>query len=397
MSILKKSLNVSRYKVVGLEPEGDFREFVGKSLQANAFRPIDNTCEELSIGWVHADNNKNMDFGDQSVFIRDQYVALTMRVDERKVPARVLRAKYEAAVEEYLAQHPGLKKPSKHVRDEIKEAVRQELLKQTIPVPTIIDAVWDTDSGMLMLFNVSKTGRDRFESLFKASFAGFRAVLYHPYALAEALVASTPLSECLAAANRASSESVLELIEANTWLGEDFFSWLLYQTANEASEYKVSVLGDFSADDGFVAYVGDRVKMVGASEGVLQKIAFSGPQYRFSEIRTALCEAKRVTESVICFEKQESYWQLKLDGQAMTFSGYKTPSVVLEKGDHVDERAEEQAAFYEKMQLLEQGIQLFESLFLEFLSVRLGAEWSVFGKALVEWAVGEASVEEAAA
>ncbi|MBE0501429.1 MAG: hypothetical protein IBX47_08305, partial [Desulfuromonadales bacterium] len=54
---------------------------------------------------------------------------------------------------------------------------------------------------------------------------------------------------------------------------------------------------------------------------------------------------------------------------------YMAPAVTLEKDDTTDPYAEREAVFYERMFLLETGLQLFNSLFATFLQQRLGGSW----------------------
>ena len=51
--------------------------------------------------------------------------------------------------------------------------------------------------------------------------------------------------------------------------------------------------------------------------------------------------------------------------------------------------SEREAAFYERMYLLEQGLQLFDSLFTAFLRERLGDAWGGRLKAISEWLEGK--------
>ena len=58
------------------------------------------------------------------------------------------------------------------------------------------------------------------------------------------------------------------------------------------------------------------------------------------------------------------------------FASYKAPTVTLEKDDIVDAAMERDALFFERMYLVEQGFQLFDSLLEAFLKQRLDVGWS---------------------
>jgi hypothetical protein len=100
----------------------------------------------------------------------------------------------------------------------------------------------------------------------------------------------------------------------------------------------------------------------------------AGPQDNFQEARTALANGKRIIEAGIFLEKEEHQWKLILKGERFFFASCKTPKVTVERNAAVDEGSGE-AAFYEKIFVLEQGLQLFESLYKSFLHIRISDKW----------------------
>lgn len=67
-------------------------------------------------------------------------------------------------------------------------------------------------------------------------------------------------------------------------------------------------------------------------------------------------------------------WRFNLNGQLFTFNSFKTPPVKIER-DGNDQLSEREAVFYERVYLLETGLQMFDSLLLTFLRLRLGGGW----------------------
>jgi hypothetical protein len=108
----------------------------------------------------------------------------------------------------------------------------------------------------------------------------------------------------------------------------------------------------------------------------VQKVTVAGPQDRYSEVRTALQQGKVINEAALIFEKREHLWKLTLKGESFHFASFKAPKVTLEKDNTVDETSEREALFYERMCLLEEGLQLFDTLFAVFLTARLGTGWN---------------------
>ncbi len=388
MGILSSTVAVCQFRVAGDLPSGDLYSYVAENLARQAFQPIDQGAAELSVGWVHLDDHRQMSFDTPTAFWRDHYVVFTLRRDQRKLPAALLKAYLQVAEHEYLAANPGFNRVPKQKREELKEAVRLNLLTKTLPVPSTWDAVWDTRTGIVTFTSLSAPIIELFEAQFKKTFEGARLVAIHPYSRAEGVVGEE-LKPSLEKANLATSDAAIDLIRSNQWLGWDFLLWLLHRTMTEASEYRVNQPGPSLADDPFVAYLNDRLVLMSVGDAGTQKITVAGPQDHFREAVTALAHGKRITESTIYLEQNENTWKLTLKGELCHFASFKAPKVAIEKGDHVDEGSEREAAFYERMYVVEQGLQFFDSLYAEFLKLRLGTGWGEEMARIEGWLAGE--------
>jgi hypothetical protein len=120
----------------------------------------------------------------------------------------------------------------------------------------------------------------------------------------------------------------------------------------------------------------------------VQKIAVTGPQDSFGEVVTALRAGKEIQEAVLYLEKAEHLWRLNLKGEVFAFASFKAPSVKPEKDALTDAASEQLSIFYERMAVLEEGLQLFDSLFATFLTARLGEGWGEMEAAIKEWLEG---------
>jgi hypothetical protein len=385
MGLLANTVSLCQFQVLGDLPTTALSTWVGEALAAHGFVPIDQGPEELSIGWVEIDDSKSSAFTEPQSYERDHYLCFALRRDQRRVPARLLRAHFEQAQADFLAANPGMQRINKQKKEELKEAVRGQLLSRTLPEPATFDAVWDTRRGLLSFTSLSPKVIELFENQFKQSFPGLRLVALHPFARAEQVLPEAQ-RPALASANQAGSSTVLDLIKDNQWLGRDFFLWLTYQTMNAASTYKVNQpTGPALAEEGFVAYLNDRLTLVGGSEQGVQKVTVAGPQDQFKEVRTALRSGKQITEAVLYLEQQENLWKLNLKGESFHFASFKAPAVKLEKDNRADAEHEKVAIFYERMHVLEGGLQLFDSLFSSFLSLRLGSQWGPTLSSIEAW------------
>lgn len=384
MGILANTVTIAHYEVNGSLPEGDLANWAQGRLSERGFQSIDNSRDEVSVGWVHVDDSQASDFSQEGDFRRDNWLAFSLRRDQRRVPAGLLRAHFDLACRAYHAQNPGLVRIAKAKREELKETVMGALLARTLPAPAVYDLVWDTRSGILTFTSTSPKVAEIFEAYFKQTFDGLSLTPLYPLRRAEGVVDPALLMK-LKESNRASHENLLEQVRDNLWVGEDFLLWLLYRTMNEGSEYVVSRPGPAAYGEVFVAYINDRILLQGESSGGSQKIAVSGPQDSFLEVRAALQGGKVIREGVICLEKGEDFWRFNLKGEIFSFGSFKGPSVRLEREDVADPQREREAVFYERMHIIDEGLQLFDSLLAVFLRERLGDGWGSLQERIDRW------------
>ena len=384
MGILFNTVSLCQFRVVGDQPKEDIYQWVSARLAKNGFRSIDQTIDQASSGWVHLDDSSGNSFNTPRAFWRDHYLAFTLRRDQRRVPSIIFRTYLKKAESEFLAAHPGMRRVPKQKREELSQAVLAALYAKTLPVPSTYDAVWDTRSGLVTFASLSSKSIELFENHFKNSFDGLRLLMLHPFSRAERVL-KDKVRPILLKANRAATGDALNLIQDNQWLGRDFLLWLTYQTTNQTSEYSINQAGPGGEGETFVAYLNDRLVLLGGGEGSVQKVSVVGSQEEFSEVRAALKSGKQITEATLYFEKEENQWKMTLRSLMFHFSSFKSPSIQIEKDNTVDEADEKEAAFYERMSLLEEGLQLFDSLYATFLEKRLGKTWADEEKSIRKW------------
>jgi hypothetical protein len=389
MGVYANTVSITQYTIAGDLPKNDqFPWFSGK-LSARGFQSIENSAEESSEGWTQVDHPDNAAFESPSDFWRDNYLVFSLRRDQRKVPAALLKSHTGREEGAFLAQNPNLRRAPKKKREEIKEQVQLRLLTKSLPVPSSVDVVWDQRNGVLTLFSLGTKVLERFEELFRKTFEGFSPVIVHPFARARMLVEGQTLDK-LEAANLAGSDAVAAQIRDNQWLGWDFLIWLLQRGVNGEGEFSVCRPGHLGSGERFSAWIDDRIQFQGGSEeGSIQKVSVSGSQDSYLEAISALKGGKRITSATIYMEKDENPWKLTLKGETFGFASLKCPQVRIEKDATVDQMSEREAVFYERMFLLEQGVQLFDSLFATFLNERLNDAWGTRLQAIQAWLDGK--------
>lgn len=181
MGLISGSGSLTRYQVEGALP-GNFMEEYPTRIGRYAFKNFDeNSLEERSTGWVNI-----MDIFDGRFmameYLKEPFIAMTFRVDERKVPQTALR-QYCLEAEEKVKELEKLEFLPKATRQEIKEHGRIQLLKRSIPVTKTYDMLWNITSGIVIFGGVNNRLGDEFSEFFLKTFDLHLSPLF-PYAIA---------------------------------------------------------------------------------------------------------------------------------------------------------------------------------------------------------------------
>ncbi len=184
MGLLSSSATFVRYSVVGDIPE-NFMDIASEQISRYAFKDIDDTYDEFSVGWVSILNMFDDVFAYAS-FVAGDHICLTMRVDERKVSPKVLK-KFCLKEEERIKKERQIPKVSRGQRIEIKENMEMLLMKRAVPVPATYDLVWNLAENTLLFFSTNQKAQTQLEDFFKDTF-GLLISLQIPYTTAERLL-----------------------------------------------------------------------------------------------------------------------------------------------------------------------------------------------------------------
>jgi hypothetical protein len=382
MGLLSNTVSITQFDVVGDFPAQDLAGWVGEQLRSNGFQSIENSADELSIGWVELDDFQSNDFASPDSWWRDNYVTFSMRRDQRRLPSALVKGDMQREQSRFLVENPTYNRVPKDKNEELKELVRSRLLTRVLPTPTLYDVVWNLTTQRLTFANLSTRAIDDMTELFQKSFSGLRLVIVHPIERARKVVPPS-LSAALSAVDQAADMAVAEQIQNNLWLGTEFMQWLMYRTTNGSASYAVSCAGPAASEETFSAFLDDKLLLIGSGNEGAQKVVVSGPQDNFAEVCVALCQGKEIAEATMHFEKLEHQWRLTLKGELFQFGSFKCPTVRIEKGAEIED--EQLSIFYERMYVLEEGLQLFDSLFGAFLAKRLSDDWSSECQRMAQW------------
>ncbi len=181
MGFIKGTAGYVRFAVEGELPENIW-DFIADRVVAFAFRDIDESYEEDSLGWVSVTNMFDTDFEFAS-YAAGNYVTLSMRLDERKVSAAIVK-KFVQKEEERIKKEKQIPKISRSMRVEIKERIQNELMRKALPMPSVFDLCWNLEDSTLLFFSTNKKAQALLEDLFKESF-GLSLIQQIPYLCGE--------------------------------------------------------------------------------------------------------------------------------------------------------------------------------------------------------------------
>ncbi len=184
MGFVKGTAAFVRFSVEGDLPENVW-DFIAERITQFAFKDIDDTYEEESLGWVSVTNMFDTDFNYAS-YAAGNYVTLSMRLDERKVSSAIVK-KFVAKEEERIKKEKEIPKISRSMRVEIKERIENELMRKALPMPSVFDLCWNLENSTLLFFSTNQKAQALLEDLFKDTF-GLNIMQQIPYVCGEHLL-----------------------------------------------------------------------------------------------------------------------------------------------------------------------------------------------------------------
>lgn len=170
MPLLKGSITAVRYTVEGSVPDG-FRDAYITALNDNAFRePLSPLHMEEVVGWCQVHNLLDVDFTDlNAAWLYNQYAVFSFRADKKTLPTRYFQAHLQKRVAAWCRENNRERAPSA-VRQELKELLQQELLRQCLPSVSTIDLLWSINDGWCLIEGAGGEPHDKVRKLFFRTF-----------------------------------------------------------------------------------------------------------------------------------------------------------------------------------------------------------------------------------
>ena len=168
MGLLTGGLSFRRFKIYTPLPEG-FRDLFLENITRYAFQEnLQHRSKEPLFGWTSIVNPDDIHF-DLNKVLYDRYLVLGLRVDKKAINGKLFQILLERRAQAVMAER-GLERLGKKHKEEIKEALEEELLGQTLPSVNTYDLAWDIHTGEVLVFATSDTVIEVFQGLFQDTF-----------------------------------------------------------------------------------------------------------------------------------------------------------------------------------------------------------------------------------
>src|SRR6185369_4148805 len=110
MGVYANTVSITQFAVTGELPKSEQFQWFSKKLADRGFQSIENSTEELAEGWTLVDKPDDASFDVPSDFWRDDFIVFSLRRDQRKIPAAVLKSHTGREEGAFLAQNPNLRR-----------------------------------------------------------------------------------------------------------------------------------------------------------------------------------------------------------------------------------------------------------------------------------------------
>ena len=193
MAFLKSSSSFTRFCITEPVPQALWSEIADR-LKQYAFRDIDETSDERSLGWVSFEDMLDTEWRDAPPH-KGAYLAFSLRLDTRRVPPAVLRKHTGLALkaEEARNREQGKKYIARERKKEIREQVELKLRVRTLPIPAEFNVIWNTVDNMVFFASTQGKMIEAFQEHFTKTF-NLDLDQLTPYGLATRLLGESGLA-----------------------------------------------------------------------------------------------------------------------------------------------------------------------------------------------------------
>jgi hypothetical protein len=148
------------------------------------------------------------------------------------------------------------------------------------------------------------------------------------------------------------------------FLGNEFLTWLWFMV----DEDKKKLLD--SHQDLADLTIGNRVVLRNTTHNRDEVVTIKGDGAGLEEGQTALKKGAVVTEINLVAKIGENEWRFNIKGESLNLSSVKTPETV-----RIETAEDVEGAVFEKIYLYDQAVKLLNSLYQQFVKLRVSPDW----------------------
>lgn len=368
MGFLASSCSFTRFRIIDPVPDELWAE-IPQLLKNGAFLDIDETAESQADGWVSFDDYLDTAWQAGPPQI-GAYIAFSLRVDTRRIPAGVLRKHLVLALKREKAENEknGKKFISRERRKELKELVQLSLRRRFLPVPGEFNVIWNTANNEIWFASTQEKMIELFVQRFLDTFK------LHIEQL-------TPPALALSMLGKEYEEVIHDADEVDESLdgilGQDFLTWLWFKSdvaytlfrTDDGQPFQVSMEKRMTVT-GYVGFDRETTAMTSFYEGA-----------PLTEARLGLRRGKKVSSALIHITKDDFVSDVSVKAADFSLNSLKTPKI--DKSDRDDDP---DSLFLEKVFLIETAVTLLDSLYRQFLGLRLDKDkWKKTTGEMMKW------------
>jgi len=159
----------------------------------------------------------------------------------------------------------------------------------------------------------------------------------------------------------------LDLLSEKAFLGREFLTWLWFKS--DQSAWRIEIPGKKVVEVRFL----DKMTLDLSDADTPQTVTLKGEYSGLREGLAALREGKKIEEARISVKAADNDFAMILKGKWFSFGSLRTPPVL--PASEVDEEEPLEGAFLEKVSLIEESMEIVDSLFEYFLKLRTSDRW----------------------
>lgn len=373
MGFANSSCSFTRFRII--DPvTNDIVSQLPQKLMQFAFRDIENLPEMSAHGWVSYEDMLDSSWELAPPF-KGEFAVFSMRLDTRRIPAGVIKKHLALAIRDEKASQPERKFVSRERKKELREHVILKLRERFLPIPAEFNVIWNLQTGDVWFASIQSRMIDLFCEYFLQTF-DLHLEQLTPYNLAASLLGEDGAArlDSLQATRFAGTDQSDDHQSADSILGEDFLTWLWYQSDTAPASFVDQEGRPFSVN------MEQRIVVQGGQGQQRETATVSGSLSPLREARFGLGTGKKVARALIRLEQEALSFQFTLKAEDFSVGSLKTPKL-----EAPDRDADPDALFLEKIFLDETAMRLLDWLYLGFLNLRLSPKWLEEVSSMGQW------------